>query len=302
MLEFPIKTIGTSDPEYPPLLRQLTKIINPLYYRGSLQKNLFNIAVVGSRKITPYGQQVIDLLINGFAGLPVCIISGMAYGADSLAHQAALNNNLNTVAVLGSGLDDQSIYPRTNLSLAYKIMRGGGALLSAYPKGASALEWHFPARNEIISGMSKATVIVEAAEKSGALITAEFAFDQNREVFAVPGSIFQKNSAGTNNLIKKPWAKLINSAADIINEYEELRANLTKAEQDQKYQDLSEIQRKIIQSIDAEAVSLIEISKRTKIPLNIVNANLVVLEIKNKIHNLGNNCYAKNLTNFRARG
>ena len=293
MSEFEVKITKIWEQNYPRLLRQISKPPKTLYYRGTIPKSLFYIAIIGSRKISNYGGQAVNRLVSGLAGLPVCIVSGLAFGVDAAAHQAALAYRLKTIAVLGSGVDDQHIYPRANFNLARQILKNGGALVSAYPPGTEALEWHFPERNQIISGVSKAVVIVEAAEKSGALITADAALDQNREIFAIPGSIFQKTSAGTNNLIKTTAAKLISSAEDIIIEFPELIRSRKTVNPEQVTTELSLIEREILKNIGAEPVALEQLLARVKITPAALAGNLILLEMKNKIRAIGGNFYAR---------
>ncbi len=177
--------------EYPEILKHIHNPPENLYIRGGLQNGLLPIAIVGSRKMSTYGKQAVEFIVSGLQGFSVSIISGLAFGVDAQAHQSALQHGIHTVAVLGSGIDDQSIYPRANRGLANEILSSGGAIISEYPEGTKALDYHFPNRNRIISGISKCIIIIEADFKSGSLITAKFALEQNRDVFAVPGSIFQ---------------------------------------------------------------------------------------------------------------
>ncbi|WP_425060844.1 hypothetical protein SCACP_15980 [Sporomusa carbonis] len=204
------------DGNYPVLLRN---IFNPpyiLYYRGTLPHNDKLIAVVGSRKATVYGKNAAKMLSSGLAAAGVGIISGAARGIDTAAHQGALELEQGyTLAVLGSGVD--VCYPPENAKLLARIVERG-AIISEYAPGVMAHPGHFPARNRIINGLARGVVVVEAAEKSGALITADFALEEGRDVFAVPGTIFAANSKGTNRLIKQ-GAKLVDSAADILEEY-----------------------------------------------------------------------------------
>jgi DNA processing protein len=310
MANFPINIIYYDEPDYPPLLKQLKKPPRVLYYRGNLsninaealdseKKSLINIAFVGSRKITFYGKQAVEFLISGLSKLPVCIVSGLAYGIDAYSHEIAIKSGLKTLAVLGSGIDDASIYPRINKLLAHKILNAGGAIISEYKPGTAAADWHFPERNLIIAGLCKGVVIIEAAEKSGALITAKHALDENRDVFAVPGSIFQDSSKGANNLIKGLRAKAISSSFDIINEYLELkRLALATQSEDQlpESESLSPIQKQIFSAISAQGSNIEEILEKTKLPVQEINSNLILLEIQNKIKALGNNFYARNLS------
>lgn len=187
-----------------------------IWYQGNLpSENLALLAVVGSRNYTSYGQQVIQYLIDGLNGYPVGIVSGLALGVDGLAHEAALKNNLYTLAVPGSGLDSKVLYPASHRRLAEKILESGGGLLSELPPMTAAAPWTFPQRNRIMAGLCKAVLLIEAGEKSGTLITARMAVDYNRELLAVPGSIFSKNSHGTHQFLKL-GATLVTSALDIL--------------------------------------------------------------------------------------
>ncbi len=173
------------------------------------------LAVVGSRKYTNYGKQAVDHLIAGLRGHNIGIVSGLALGIDSLAHQAALDAGLYTLAIPGSGLADSSIYPAAHKRLAHTILESGGGLLSEYDPDFRATTWAFPERNRLVAGISHATLVVEAAEKSGSLITARLAADYNRELLVVPGSIFSDNSKGTHQFMKL-GARPVTEAADIL--------------------------------------------------------------------------------------
>lgn len=160
------------------------------------------LAVVGSRDYTNYGKQVVEYLIGGLRGYPIAIISGLALGIDALAHKTALHNHLYTLAVPGSGIDDSVLYPRTNKGLALEILESGGGLLSEFEPTFNATPWSFPQRNRIMVGLSHAVLLIEAGEKSGTLITARLTADYNRELLAVPGSIFSANSFGVHQFLK----------------------------------------------------------------------------------------------------
>lgn len=222
MLKMPIKELTLDNPLYPSLLKEIPDPPPKLYYRGNLKQADFPIAIVGSRKMTDYGKRCVEKIVSELPKKSFCIISGLAYGVDAHAHSCALNSNIRTIAVLGSSLDDLAIYPHMHKALANAILKNGGALISEIPVGAPALPRNFSLRNRIISGLSKAVVIVEAQIKSGALITANYALNQNRDVFAVPGSIFSSYCAGTNSLIKR-GAKPVLSALDILEEFPELQ-------------------------------------------------------------------------------
>lgn len=202
--------------EFPPLLAHIPDPPDTLYARGSLPDTTHTlIAVVGSRKYSTYGKQVVEHIISGLRGYPVGIISGLALGIDSLAHRAALEQNLYTLAVPGGGLNDDVLYPRAHVRLAEVIIAKGGGLLSEYEPSFRATHWSFPRRNRIVTGMAHATLIIEATEQSGTLISARLATDYNRELFVVPGSIFSENSAGCHQFLKL-GATPVTSARDIL--------------------------------------------------------------------------------------
>lgn len=219
---YPILQLSPDSQEYPDLLSHISDKPPILFYRGNLSLLATPcIGVVGTRKLTPYGKQVAtaitrDLVRHGFT-----IVSGLALGADTAAHQATLENEGQTIAILGTGIDDPTIFPQSNVGLARAILDKGGLIMSEYPAGTHGTKFTFPRRNRIISGISKGVVVIEADEKSGALITARCALEQNRDVFAVPGPIFSPRSVGPNKLIQA-GAKLVLSASDIIQEYQEL--------------------------------------------------------------------------------
>lgn len=201
--EFPANLLHIYDP--PPII----------YYRGRLKnEDMYSIAIVGSRRMTAYGQRVTRKLVADLVRNRLTIVSGMALGVDGVAHRAALEAGGRTIAVLGSGVD--VIYPREHRGLSEAIQRSG-AVVSTFPPGTQPEKGNFPARNRIISGWAYGTAVIEAGERSGALITADLALEQGREVFAVPGSVFSPMSAGTHALIQK-GAKLVTSAADILPE------------------------------------------------------------------------------------
>lgn len=202
--------------EFPPLLAEIPQPPTDLWLEGELPPpELALLAVVGSRDYTTYGKQVVDHLIGGLAGYPVGIISGLALGIDSLAHEAALEHGLYTMAVPGSGLDSSVIYPASHKRLAQRIVESGGGLLSEFEPLMPAAKWTFTQRNRIMTGMCTATILIEAAPQSGTLITARMTADYNRELLVVPGSIFSKNSYGTHQFLKL-GATPVTEAEDIL--------------------------------------------------------------------------------------
>jgi len=206
--------VTMKDPDYPPLLLEIPDPPPFLYVSGILDGSSNNIAVVGSRNATDYGISMTKTLCTDLASYNITVISGMARGIDTAAHEGALIGNGKTIAVLGSGLE--RIYPVQNRDL-FKLISENGAVISELPLMAEPDAFNFPARNRIISGISLGTVVVEATKKSGSLITARLAAEQNREVFAVPGSIRSFKSTGTHTLIKQ-GARLVENAKDIIDE------------------------------------------------------------------------------------
>lgn len=193
--------ISFDDPRYPALLREIPDAPKALYFRGNLELlGMPTTAVVGSRKPTDYGIEVTKIVVGKLSATQV-VVSGLAYGIDALAHQETLSSGGKTIAVLGSGLDNASIYPAVHVGLANRIVEAGGLLLSEYPPGSPPLKFHFPARNRIIAGLSQQLIVIEAEEVSGTAITAQLALEYNRDVWAVPGPITSPLSRGTNMLI-----------------------------------------------------------------------------------------------------
>lgn len=187
---------------FPPLLSEITDPPEKLYIKGEFPLAEKYLTVVGTRKPSSYGKDVMKTLIAGLRGLPVVIVSGLALGTDALAHEAALENNILTVAVPGSGLSDKVLYPAANRELAKKILQAGGCLISEFEPEFKATDFSFPQRNRIMAGLSHATLVIEAQLKSGTLITSKFATQYNRDILAVPGSIFSSLSEGPHMLIR----------------------------------------------------------------------------------------------------
>lgn len=210
-----IKILTQAEPSYPENLRTIPDPPLVLYITGEpLPEDRYAIAIVGSRKATDYGMRATERLSKDLAEAGITIVSGFARGIDTVAHATSLEIGGRTIGVFAGGLDRP--YPPENKPLLKKILENG-YIISEFPPGTRPLKENFPRRNRIISGLSLGVIVVEAAEKSGALITASYGLEQGREVFAVPGSIFSKNSSGTNNLIKA-GAKLVSSARDVLEE------------------------------------------------------------------------------------
>lgn len=222
------KLYKISPEKFPAKLQEIPDLPKHLYIEGNLPDPNTHIylAVVGSRKHTDYGKRACEDLIRGLQGQPIVIVSGLALGMDTIAHKTALEVGLATIAVPGSGLAPDAIYPKSNWRLARDIVQSGGALVSEFEPEFQAAPWSFPKRNRIVAGLCDAVLVVEAHEKSGALITAKLALGYNRDVLAVPGSIYIDQCKGTNSLIAR-GAYAITSAQDIISHF-----NLEQKEKD----------------------------------------------------------------------
>lgn len=281
MENFPIKKLGKE--YWPKQLNEIPQKPEILYYRGNLPdlEHKF-LCVVGPRKYTNYGDNVCQNLISGLKNYPITIISGLAYGIDSIAHKYAIENNLKTIAFPGSGLNEKNIYPKIHFNLAKQILESGGTLISEFPEKTEARQWLFPKRNRLMAGMSDAVLIIEANHKSGTMITAYLALEYNRNVLSVPGSIFNSNSNGTNRLIKE-GAIPITESQDILdilgfknnlqNKFNFLELNLSANE-------------KNILNILIEPLTIEQIAEKNFLPINQIIQTITQLELKNLIKNV----------------
>jgi DNA processing protein len=289
-----INILTFADETYPRLLKEIPDAPAILYTRGNYawpEKPM--IAIVGSRKFTSYGEQATYSFASDLAAAGYIIVSGLAFGIDSIAHKAALEASCETLAILGGGVDDESISPQSHLPLARAVMNSG-ALISEYRPGTKANEGTFPARDRIIAGMTLGTIVIEAPEKSGALITARLALDYNREVFAVPGSVFSQSSLGTNALIKG-GAKLVMSVQDILEEFPNTGKNLASEKDAARAINisLSAEEEKIFQILSREPLHVDKIIKAAKLETSSVISTLTLLEIKALAKNIGGMNYIK---------
>lgn len=283
---YPIKKLAKK--EFPPALLEIPQPPKVLYLQGNLPKHDEHIflAVVGSRKYSAYGREVCEKLIAGLAGYPIVIVSGLAMGIDAIAHQSALRAGLLTVAFPGSGLDQRVLYPSVNKQLATKILDAGGCLVSEFEPTERATIWSFPQRNRLMAGLAQATLIIEATEKSGTLITARLALDYNRDVLAVPGSIFSPSSIGTNKLIRQGATPILTSA-DIL-EALHLEVQLpSESNQQALFADLSVPEKKVVELLKVEPLPRDEIIRQTKLSTSEGNSVLMILEIKGLIKESG---------------
>ena len=270
-----MKDIFRLDPDrYPEKLKEIPDPPKQLFCIGQIpDPNEYKfLAIVGSRNHTSYGKDVVNKIIDGLAGYPICIVSGLALGIDTLAHIKALEVGLKTIAIPGSGIDFDVIYPKSNVNLAKKIVESGGAIFSEMLPNEKSTLYSFPKRNRIMAGFCDAVLIIESSEKSGTLITARLALDYNRELFVVPGSIFSENSIGTNKLIKQ-GATPVTSANEILDFF-----GFNYVEKD-IYSDLTKDEQKVYKLIK-EPIEKNELISKLGLPLGEAQSLLTIMEIK----------------------
>ena len=275
-----IREITTNSSQYPELLGEIPSPPKQLYCLGSLRSDLPLVSIVGSRKPTRYGRTVTSDIAASLARNGIGIVSGLALGIDAEAHRAALTAEGYTLAVMASGLD--KFYPVTNRQLGIRILKNGGAMISEYEEGTPPLKQHFPARNRIVAGLSQAVIVTEAAEKSGSLITANFALEQNRLVMAVPGNITSSMSKGTNNLIKA-GAIPVTDANDVL-----IALGLDTADESKKAP-LSEKEAEIIALIDEGVTDGEEMLVRLKWNASEFNQTITLMELSGHVRHLDGN-------------
>ena len=277
--------ITKKDKNYPSLLKEITDPPELLYVRGNpkILNHPSMIAVVGSRKSSFYGQQAVNKIFTPLVQLGIPLISGLAYGIDSIAHQICTDNKAPTIAVLGSGLNDSSVYPSKHINLAHQIIDSGGAIISEYPINTPPLQHHFPQRNRIIAGLAKATIIIQAAIKSGSLITARLALESNRDVAAVPGYITDPLSSGTNYLIQQGAAPILDSqdVIDLLN----LDTTINKTKEFQPT--LTTEQQTVFTALSSSPLHVDQISTITKVSTPILSVTLTELELLNIVQHVG---------------
>ena len=281
-----IGIITWEDKLYPPRLKEIDQPPPVLYVRGNLTTDdTWAVAVVGTRRVSAYGRQVTEELAAFLAVNGVTVVSGLARGVDAIAHQSALKNGGRTIAVLGCGVD--RIYPPEHKLLAEKVI-ANGALISDYAPGTPPDASNFPPRNRIISGLAMATVVVEAGETSGALITAQFAVDQGREVFAVPGNILAPQSKGTNRLIAQGAHPML-SARDLLDVLN--LGRVTEQRSVRRALPGDEFETKLMNVLTHEPLHLDDIRNLTGLPIERVSATLVMMELKGLVRQVGGNNY-----------
>lgn len=303
------------DVRYPDSLRTIANPPYVLYMRGEIMKwdRILGIGIVGTRRCSDYGYKAVSYIVKDLALCGVTIISGMAEGIDGASARAALDSGNKTVAVLGTAIDNP--YPWEHRRLMQEIIENG-TVISEYPPGARTKPTSFPWRNRIISGLSKGVLVVEAPERSGALITANYALEQGKDVFAVPGNIFKKESVGTNNLLSA-GAKAVGSAKDILNEYvyeiEHLKIKrppmiskiFSKSEKidneiklsidDKRFSSLSDSDKRIIALLIEENMHIDDIARKSEIPMGELTTKLAMLEFSGHIQKIPGNNYKLNI-------
>jgi len=284
-----VQAVTWADAAYPPRLKEVDDAPPVLYLRGEVNAgDEWSVAVVGTRRPTPYGRQVAEEIAYQLAANRITVVSGLARGVDAIAHRAALQANGRTLAVMACGLD--IVYPPEHAKLAREISERG-ALISEQPLGTQPRGDYFPRRNRILSGLSLGVLVVEGDMKSGAMITARLAIDQNREVFAVPGSVFSPQSRGTNALIQKSEAKLVLTVEDILEEL-----NLTMAPQQMEMKELipaTDTEAGILRHISKEPVHIDEVCRQSGLPVSTVSSVLAMMELKGLVRQLGPSAYVR---------
>ena len=284
-----VRALAWHDPAYPAKLREIYDHPPVLYVRGELTPaDEWAVAVVGTRRASVYGRQAAEEFASGLARSRVTVVSGLARGIDSIAHRAALQAGGRTIAVLACGLD--LIYPPEHLRLAQEIMERG-ALISDYPLGTQPRSEYFPRRNRIMSGITLGVLVVEGGLTSGARITARQALDQNREVFAVPGSIYSPGCRGTNKLIQDGEAKLVTDVQDIL-----VELNLTMAAYQMEMKEVVPVddsEAALLKHLSAQPIHIDEVTRSCGLPIASVSSALAMLELKGKVRQVGQMNYVR---------
>ncbi len=283
-----IWVLTEEDEHYPAYIKEIASPPVILYGKGAMLEDKVCVGVVGTRRPTAYGIEATETIVRELAEAGLTIVSGLASGIDARAHETTLDAGGKTIAVLGSGLDHYSIFPSENRGLARRIIEGGGTLLGEYAPGTPAVKEHFPARNRIISGLSRGVLVIEAREKSGARITTRMALEQNREVFALPGSIFSPTSRWPLILIQQ-GAKLVTSAQDIL---EELGIEYTKKDAQKLDELFGESEITLLGFLEAP-LGIDALKEKTGLATGAIVASLSMLELKGRIRNLGGDTYQK---------
>ncbi|MFN0093398.1 MAG: DNA-processing protein DprA [Dehalococcoidia bacterium] len=298
------KALTWLDAAYPASLREIPQSPPVIFVRGTAGPDFPRaVAVVGTRRVTPYGRQATETFCHALVDAGVAIISGLAHGVDAIAHRVAVERGGPTVAVLAGGID--KVYPKENVGLADRI-REVGALVSEYPPGIPARPDYFPRRNRILSGLAQATLVIEAGAGSGALHTANWAFEQGRDVFAVPGSVFSKQSEGTNQLIRESTAKLVATPTQLCEELNLLHsgqqlplespAPIAPLERPPAVTSpiagLSDEEARLVACLGGGSLHVDEVARELGSPVAAVSATLQILELRGKVRQVRPLVYA----------
>lgn len=280
---FGVQAFTVDDPRYPDLLRQAPDCPPVVYVRGNLPvPDRLLLAVVGTRKPTVYGRQATAEFVAGLVASGAVTVSGLARGIDTMVHRETLDMEGTTIAVLAAGLD--AVYPAENLALARRIL-SSGALVSEHPPGVKLRKESFLRRNRIMSGLSRGTLVIEAGEHSGALATARNALDQNREVFALPGSVFSPESRGTNRLIQRGEAKLVLSATDVLTEFGLDNSESTRTARIHLQADALQV--RLIAQMGTTPMHVDDLARRLHVSSQDVSASLTLLELQGVVQDVG---------------
>jgi DNA processing protein len=279
MPNFPIRQIFKNDADYPPVFAELHDPPKSFYCRGEAGLlTRLSVAVVGTRRASEHGLVVARDFCEAFARAGLVVVSGLAYGIDAAAHEGALAANGKTIAILGSGIDDETIYPRGNFALAKRILENGGAIISENPANTKPQQWDFPKRNRLIAAIAPATVIVEAPEKSGAIITAKYALELGRDVFVVPADALRESALGSNRLIVDGAPPLL-SPDEIIKKYvgEQLKIDAVSFAPHNHNEAL------IIAALKKGTRHADELATETKLPAAVIMSTLTALELQGAV-------------------
>ena len=280
------------DKYFPKKLKNISSPPFLLYVRGNLEVlNKPSVAIVGSRKISDYGKHALTSIVPDIARAHITIISGLALGTDAQAHRETLDAGGTTVAVLAGGIDDATITPRSHFNLAKQILDTGGAIISEYPIGTQPTRGTFPTRNRIMAGLSDATIITEATQKSGTLITADHAYEFGRKLFALPGSIFANNSLGPNMLIRDKNAIPLLCSDDVLHLFVNVVTEQCSVTTKQTH--TNKTQKIIFETIKKhpEGTQINILSKETKLDTSTISSELTMMEIDGIVKNIGNQTY-----------
>jgi DNA processing protein len=278
-----VRVMTIQDSDYPRLLAQVPLPPPVLYVKGALTpQDEWSVAVVGTRHASPYGREITRQIVSDLVASQITIVSGLARGIDAEAHRAALDAGGRTIAVLGCGVD--VVYPPEHAKLAQTICEHG-ALISDYPLGTQPEAGNFPPRNRIISGLALGTLIIEGDDSTGARITIEYALEQDRETFAVPGNVFQRTTRAPNKMIQRGEAKLVTCANDIL---EELNLTMIKEHQEVRaVLPVNETETALLKYLSAEPIHIDELRRETGLPIATVSSTLAMMELKGLVKQTG---------------